>query len=56
MNDKVELEETSSTENKIQLDNKGRAYATGKRKNSVARVWLKKVQFWLKTAVPHQKR
>ena len=30
-------------ENNIsQLDNKERAYATGKRKNSVARVWLKK--------------
>ena len=26
----------------IKLDNKDRAYATGKRKNSVARVWLKK--------------
>ena len=26
----------------IKLDNKNRAYATGKRKNSVARVWLKK--------------
>ena len=25
-----------------QLDNKGRVYATGKRKNSVARIWLKK--------------
>ena len=24
------------------LDNKDRAYATGKRKNSIARVWLKK--------------
>jgi small subunit ribosomal protein S9 len=24
------------------LDSKGRAYATGKRKNSIARVWLKK--------------
>ena len=24
------------------LDNKGRVYATGKRKNSIARVWLKK--------------
>ena len=24
------------------LDNKGRAYATGKRKNSTARVWIKK--------------
>ena len=26
----------------IKLDNKNRAYATGKRKNSIARVWLKK--------------
>ena len=26
----------------VKLDNKERAYATGKRKNSVARVWLKK--------------
>ena len=26
----------------VSLDNKQRAYATGKRKNSVARVWLKK--------------
>ena len=38
---------TQSTEkdldiNLTKLDNKGRAYATGKRKNSVARVWLKK--------------
>ena len=24
------------------LDNKERAYATGKRKNSIARVWLKR--------------
>ena len=31
-------------ENQIEnvLDNKERAYATGKRKNSIARVWLKK--------------
>ena len=28
--------------NSSHLDNKERAYATGKRKNSVARVWLKK--------------
>ena len=27
--------------NSVKLDNKDRAYATGKRKNSVARVWLK---------------
>ena len=26
----------------INLDNKQRAYATGKRKNSIARVWLKR--------------
>ncbi|MFL2520586.1 MAG: 30S ribosomal protein S9 [Alphaproteobacteria bacterium] len=39
-------QESTNTENtqntEIKLDNKGRAYATGKRKNSVARVWLKK--------------
>ena len=34
--------EQESTNTEIKLDNKGRAYATGKRKNSVARVWLKK--------------
>tara|TARA_B100002051_G_C16148610_1_gene352420 strand:+ start:80 stop:505 length:426 start_codon:yes stop_codon:yes gene_type:complete len=28
--------------NKIPLDSKERAYATGKRKNSIARVWLKR--------------
>jgi len=27
---------------KVQIDKLGRAYATGKRKNSIARVWLKK--------------
>ena len=34
----------SKLENNIEskLDIKGRAYATGKRKNSIARVWLKK--------------
>ena len=26
------------------LDSKDRSYATGKRKNSIARVWLKKVR------------
>ena len=31
---------TQSSEN--QLDNKERAYATGRRKNSIARVWLKR--------------
>ena len=34
----------TNSENTIQpkLDNKDRAYATGKRKNSIARVWLKR--------------
>ena len=33
-----------NTENiiEVKLDNKQRAYATGKRKNSIARVWLKR--------------
>ena len=35
------IEKTTDTEQPI-LDNKGRSYATGKRKNSIARVWLKK--------------
>ena len=34
-------EELQNTEKTI-LDNKQRAYATGKRKNSIARVWLKR--------------
>ena len=33
-----EIIQTKSTS----LDNKGRSYATGKRKNSIARVWIKK--------------
>ena len=28
--------------NEVKLDNKQRAYATGKRKNSIARVWVKR--------------
>ena len=35
------VEENQSDKN-INLDNKGRTYATGKRKNSIARVWLNK--------------
>ena len=35
MNEIEEIKETN-------LDNKDRSYATGKRKNSIARVWLKK--------------
>ena len=38
----MEQESTNTENTEIKLDNKGRAYATGKRKNSVARVWLKK--------------
>ena len=38
-----EINESIEAENpKHKLDNKDRAYATGKRKNSIARVWLKK--------------
>ena len=39
-----ELENTSTIENneKPKLDSLGRAYSTGKRKDAVARVWIKK--------------
>ena len=37
------IEENSLVSNeKTNIDNKGRSYATGKRKNSIARVWIKK--------------
>ncbi len=36
------MEEVTKSESPSILDNKGRAYATGKRKNSIARVWLQK--------------
>ena len=36
------LENNSENIAQVKLDNKDRAYATGKRKNSIARVWLKK--------------
>ena len=36
------LEATSENTAQTKLDNKERAYATGKRKNSIARVWLKR--------------
>ncbi len=38
------MENIENIENNIEvkLDNKQRAYATGKRKNSIARVWLKR--------------
>ena len=36
------MEESIKTETQPLLDNKGRAYATGKRKNSIARVWIKR--------------
>tara|TARA_B100000242_G_scaffold190649_1_gene137291 strand:+ start:304 stop:732 length:429 start_codon:yes stop_codon:yes gene_type:complete len=35
------MENTENT-NKINLDNKERSYATGRRKNSIARVWVKR--------------
>ena len=40
-----EIKESNLDNNEIKesnLDNKDRSYATGKRKNSIARVWLKK--------------
>ena len=36
------IENNSEIINQPKLDNKDRAYATGKRKNSIARVWLKR--------------
>ena len=36
------LEKNSENIIQAKLDNKDRAYATGKRKNSIARVWLKR--------------
>jgi len=36
------LENNSENITEIKLDNKDRVYATGKRKNSIARVWLKR--------------
>ena len=36
------MEEIQNNTVSINLDNKDRAYATGKRKNSIARVWLKR--------------
>ena len=36
------MEEQNQIENQPKLDNKNRSYSTGKRKNSIARVWLKK--------------
>ena len=36
------MEESIKSDQQSSLDNKGRSYATGKRKNSIARVWLKR--------------
>ena len=36
------MQEVVQSESASLLDSKGRTYATGKRKNSIARVWLKK--------------
>lgn len=38
----VQTAETSTTSREQKLDASGRAYATGKRKNAAARVWIKK--------------
>ncbi len=38
----IEVKETSKSEVKQKLDKLGRAYATGKRKNAIAKVWIKK--------------
>jgi small subunit ribosomal protein S9 len=38
---KVPEQPQAASENRPKLDRQGRAYATGKRKNAVARVWLK---------------
>ena len=43
MNTMNQISENNEVESfKPKLDNKDRVYATGKRKNSIARVWLKK--------------
>ena len=43
MQDKLNTNQNlQEDEKQVLLDNKGRSYATGKRKNSTARVWLKK--------------
>ena len=34
-------QQPAAQENRPKLDRQGRAYATGKRKNAVARVWIK---------------
>ena len=47
VNNNVELEQTSTDQTVVakervqKLDSKGRSYATGKRKNAIARVWIK---------------
>ena len=43
-NTEINLEAKENSENitQVKLDNKQRVYATGKRKNSIARVWLKR--------------
>ncbi|MDC3024925.1 30S ribosomal protein S9 [Candidatus Pelagibacter sp.] len=38
----MEITQTSSKKNKIKLDFKDSKYATGRRKKSIAKVWLKK--------------
>ncbi len=38
----VEVSKEAIVESKPKIDAQGRAYATGKRKNAIARVWIKK--------------
>lgn len=38
----IEINDTAKTEIKPKLDKLGRSYATGKRKNAIAKVWIKK--------------
>lgn len=42
MEKNIELDPNITDSKVVILDNKDRSYATGKRKNSIARVWLKK--------------
>jgi small subunit ribosomal protein S9 len=39
--DRPAAEEASSSANEPQIDDRGRSYATGRRKDAVARVWIK---------------
>lgn len=38
----IEIKQSTKVDVKPEIDKQGRAYATGKRKNAVAKVWIKK--------------